>query len=328
MTPEVGRRGPDFLIVGSARSGTTLVQRLACELPGVAMPPETHFFDIFLRRLLLRGAPPFGAARLAEEIDEWRQMVQVRGVDVEPASIVASLGGRCDSIMDLFDAIVRHLVPTGTICGEKTPNHLLWWRPILRALPGLRIVATVRGPHAVVASTLAAPWLTKVVHPRWGADSYVAIAERWRAEQQIVLAMAEALGAQCLVLRYEDVVADPARARQAISRHLGVRGTMPLEEVAGPVIAHPWETWKADALGDIHTDRVSTWRGELGTRRSRVISSVCGRPMRALDYRTTMSERIGAAVAAASLSPLTQRRRFALRRGQREYMRWIDGVAL
>jgi len=52
VTPEVGRRGPDFLIVGSARSGTTLVQRLACELPGVAMPPETHFFDIFLRRLL------------------------------------------------------------------------------------------------------------------------------------------------------------------------------------------------------------------------------------------------------------------------------------
>ena len=34
-----------FLMVGTPRSGTTLLQRLACELPGVGMPPETHFFD-------------------------------------------------------------------------------------------------------------------------------------------------------------------------------------------------------------------------------------------------------------------------------------------
>lgn len=39
---------PAFLIVGTPRSGTTLVQRLASELPGVAIPPETHFFSLFV----------------------------------------------------------------------------------------------------------------------------------------------------------------------------------------------------------------------------------------------------------------------------------------
>jgi len=323
-----GRSGPDFLIVGSPRSGTTLVQGLACEIPGVAMPTETHFFDIFVRRLLERGAPPFGAARLAREIDAWRQMVQVRGVDVEPASIVAALGGRCESLMDLFDAIVRQVAPEGTVYGEKTPNHLYWWRPIVRVLPTLRIIATVRDPRAVVASSLATPWLTEVVHPRWGTDSYVAVAERWRAEQRIIQAMAQALGTRCLVLRYEDVVAEPSRARHAIARLLGVRSAVPLPGTAGPVIAHPWETWKADALADIRTDRTRVRQDELGTWRSHVVTSVCGQLMRAFDYQTTAAERLVAAAAAASLNPLTQRRRLALRRGQRINMAWIDGVAL
>ena len=33
-----------FMIVGVARSGTTLIQRLASELEEVRVPPETHFW--------------------------------------------------------------------------------------------------------------------------------------------------------------------------------------------------------------------------------------------------------------------------------------------
>ncbi len=328
MSSAVGRRGPDFLIVGSPRSGTTLVQRLAGEIPGVAMPTETHFFDIFVRRLLERGPPPFGASRLAQEIDEWRQMVQVRGVEVDPSSIIAALGGRCDSLLDLFDAIVRQVAPEGTLYGEKTPNHLYWWRPIVRALPTVRMIAIVRDPRAVVASTLGAPWLSEVVHPRWGTDSYVAVAERWRAEQQLVQTMSKSLGARCLVLRYEDVVTDPTRARDAIGRLLGVTTSAPLTGAARPVVAQPWETWKVDALTDVRTDRTSAWSDELGPRRSLVVKSVCGRPMRAFGYRTSSAERVVAAVAGATLNPLTQWRRRALRKGQRINLAWIDGVEL
>ena len=35
-----------FLVVGTARSGTTLVQRLCCELPRVWVPGETHFWSM------------------------------------------------------------------------------------------------------------------------------------------------------------------------------------------------------------------------------------------------------------------------------------------
>src|SRR5687767_12835002 len=45
---------PDVFIGGTARSGTTLVQRLVCELDGVAVPPESHFLNGFLSIMLRR----------------------------------------------------------------------------------------------------------------------------------------------------------------------------------------------------------------------------------------------------------------------------------
>ena len=51
-----------FLLTGLSRSGTTLVQRLVCELPEVWVPQETHFW-----------------ARAAELADGWEW--PVRGDD-------------------------------------------------------------------------------------------------------------------------------------------------------------------------------------------------------------------------------------------------------
>lgn len=326
--------GPDFLIVGSARSGTTLVQRLACELPGVAMPPETHFFDVFVPGLLRRGAPPLSGPRLAAEIEKWRQLEQVRGVEVDVAVVMDELGGRCDSLMQLFDALLRHLVtgtgtPQAERYGEKTPKHLWWWRPLTQARPSMKVIAVVRDPRSVVASNLASPWAEGVSDWNWGEDLYVALAERWRVDQEEVLLMAEALGSRCTVLRYEDVVADPAAARRAIGRLIEVDDTAALAgRLAGPAFVLPWETWKADALDEVHSRRVESWKTDLGGRRSRVVAALCAPVMDRFRYRRTAPERLGDVLAAAMLSPVTQLRRRAFRTKLRTDIEWINGVAV
>jgi hypothetical protein len=329
LSGQPGPGGTDFFIVGSARSGTTLVQRLACELPGVAMPPETHFFDVFVPRLLRRGAPPLSGPRLAAEIEEWRRMEQVRGVDVDVDAVVRELGGRCDSIMGLFDVLIRHLVPPAERYGEKTPKHLWWWRPLTDARPSLKIIAIVRDPRSVVSSNLGTPWASGFSEWDWGEDLYVAMAERWRVDQEQVLLMAQVLGPRCLTLRYEDVVADPAAARRAIARLIEVDDTALVAEPSHlPSFVLPWETWKTDALAEVHADRIDTWRDELGGRRSRVVSAICAQGMDRFRYGRTGRERLGDVLAAATLSPLTQRRRRAYRRKLLYDIGWINGVRL
>jgi hypothetical protein len=323
-----GLGGPDFLVVGSARSGTTLVQRLACELPGVAMPPETHFFDVFVPGLLRRGPLPLHGRRLADELEEWLRMEQVRGIEVDVDAVVGELGGHCDSLAQLFDVLVRHLVPPAERYGEKTPKHLLWWRPLTEARSSMQVVAVVRDPRSVVSSNLASPWAAGISDWDWGEDLYVAMAERWRVEQEQVLLMAQVLGSRCLVLRYEDVVAGPATARSAIARLIDVDDrAAPADRRSSPIVL-PWETWKADALAEVHADRVDAWKAGLGGRRSRVVSAICAPVMARFGYHRTTRRRLGDGMVAATLSPLTQRRRRAYRRQLVDEIGWINGVTL
>jgi hypothetical protein len=162
----------------------------------------------------------------------------------------------------------------------------------------------------------------------WRDDLFVAMAERWRVEQEQVGLMAQALGSRCLVLRYEDVVADPATARRSIARLIDVDTAQPTGQPASPNIVLPWETWKADALADVHSRRVDSWQADLGLRRGRVVSAVCGRIMDRFGYRRTPRERIGDAALAAALSPVTQRRRRAYRKGLLGEIEWINGVTV
>jgi hypothetical protein len=232
-------------------------------------------------------------------------------------------------VVDLFDVLVRHLVPSADRYGEKTPKHLLWWRPLTDARPSMRVVAVVRDPRSVVASNLAAPWATGISDWDWGEDLYVAMAERWRIEQEQVLLMARALGTRCTVLRYEDVVADPSASRRAIARLIEVDDTARVPGGSGAEgIMLPWETWKADALGDVHSRRVDAWTSDLGERRGCVVSALCTRTMDCFGYRRTVRQHIGDVAMAATLHPATHRRRRAYRRQLLEEIRWINGVSV
>jgi hypothetical protein len=320
MTERLG-----FLIVGTPRSGTTLVQRLASELPGVRVPPETHFFPMFGRDLLRRRTFPLEGQALEEEIQQFLDLKTSRGMGLAATDVVHELGGRCGSVVELFVAIVCRLAGDGDVYGEKTPNHLLWWRPLTRLLPHLRIIAVVRDPRAVVNSYAAAPF---------GMDSPVALAQSWVSDQRLVLAARDDLGPErCLALRYEDVVARPDATRDRLRRFLdrapeltavpaGARSS------AGDLFMS-WEAWKADAVGPVVPDRVDAWRRELPARQASAVAAICRRTMRAFAYPTDPSQ--GSSTDRRSvwtLRPADQWRRLHFRIARAHRIREIEKTQL
>jgi hypothetical protein len=293
-----------FLVVGSPRSGTTLVQRLACEIPGVAMPPETHFFSDFAGGLVTNHRFPLRGRELADAVRSFAEAEPSSGLDIDVDAVVSDLGGTCLRPFDLFEALVRHLAGPAEIWGEKTPNHLVWWRPINAAAPWMRFVAVVRDPRAVVASNLDMPWRTDPTLPTWGDQMHLAFAELWRFFQIQTLAMAEALGpTRCLVVRYEDVVKDPDATRGRLAHFLG----RPLDgsaQTAPAGIVLPWESWKAQALDPVADDRVAMWREQLDRRRATEIALVCHTPMAAFDYNDDVPTRWEGVATGARRGPL------------------------
>ncbi len=277
------RTGPDFLVVGSPRSGTTLVQRLASELPGVRVTPETHFYPLFYEPHLRRTRFPLEGGRLRAALETYLAIRAVRDLPLGAERLTARLEGRCESAWQLFAAVVDELAGDARVVGEKTPNHLRWWRPLHRAAPGLRFVAVVRDPRAVVASAKAAPF---------GMDSAVLVASAWREDQRdLDRARRELAPDRLLELRYEDVVTDPDDARDRIGRFLGVRGpAVPIADQAATLFP-AWEAgWKGRALGPVQVDRRDAWRSTLTVREVAQVEAVLGARLSRAGYLPTRGD--------------------------------------
>jgi hypothetical protein len=273
-----------FLIVGTPRSGTTLVQRLASEIPGVRTPPETHFFSDSAWDLVRRYEFPIGGSELRKEIERFAHSDNSKGLEIDTEALIALVGDPCPSVFDLFDGIVRLLAGPAEIWGEKTPGHLWWWEPIARAAPWMRFVVAVRDPRAVVASSLSMPWQTKLDAPAWGERLHLALATRWAFDQELAATLLDTLGPdRSIVLRYEDVVSDSAGARSAIGRLIGQDEPSGHQDAPASLV-HPWETWKQSAMGEVTVDRVASWQTELGSRRAAEVVEVCRAGMERFGY--------------------------------------------
>jgi hypothetical protein len=315
-----------FLIVGSPRSGTTLVQRLACELEGVRVPPETHFFRRFGPGLLRRQPFPIDGPSLIEVLERFARLETSAGMQINPVQIVEELGGACHSLVELFEAIVRHLAGPAALYGEKTPKHLYWWLPLTRAVPDLKLVAVVRDPRAVVASSLRVSW---------GRRSLIRLAERWASDQREVARATAILGpSRFLVLRYEDVVVDPASAYRALggflhmsqgrSNHRGQAN----QEVRSLLFVPRERTWKGRAADPITPDRLEAWRSFLSPKEAAIVGAICQRGMRRFGYRSETPGSLKAAFVLGRLHPRAQAERVLFRRMRRRYQRGIERTML
>lgn len=264
------------MIVGSPRSGTTLVQRLACEFAGVAVPPETHFFTTLPAGLARRRRRfPLETVDLKQELAWYASHKAIRGLELDTRRLVERLNGRCASLTALFAALLAELTEDAEIVGEKTPEHLIWWRPITEALPGLRLIVVVRDPRSVVASTKEVPW---------GHRSHAVWATRWRMDSREILAARRELGTRrCLVLRYEDVVRDPETARHQLGEMLGLSAQA--LAIQQPIFL-PWETWKSRALAPITTERIERYREVLSPPQVKEVEAICAREMTSFGYKT------------------------------------------
>ena len=269
-----------FLIIGTARSGTTLVQRLCAELPDVWVPPETHFWEIADVARHRFSFPLRGRDR-AHFVDWMMNELRDRPLDVDPKEIITDLRSRPVRIglWQVFEAMVAAMSPTAGVLGEKTPSHIAWWEHFAQARPDLKFVAVIRDPRAVLRShrTVA-----------WGESDAWALAERWLAHQRSIRDCERLLGPdRCLILRYEDLVADTPGHHEQLASFLGVPFE-PTELTPEQLAAHPLfpkrESWKDSATEAVTTSRIDTWRASLTESDIAAIQRTCRAEMADLGY--------------------------------------------
>ncbi|MEM1424022.1 MAG: sulfotransferase [Planctomycetota bacterium] len=265
---------PDpFFIVGTGRSGTTLIQRMLSAHPGITIPPETQFFSRF--DPAIRFTDPLRerevGAYLARVGDDpwWGEL----GLSVDALRAHVEGGGRdARSILWWMLRGLSQGVEDRVRFGEKTPHHEKRVARIAGLFPRARFIHIVRDPRDVVVSLRREAW--------WPWRSVQRTARSVRGTLHRQLHNERALGERYLRVRYESLVEDPEGELRRVCAFLG--------EDFDPVILRYHESesagflaseraWKGLSTQPLDPSRIGRWRERLSARQASCVDRWVGR---------------------------------------------------
>jgi hypothetical protein len=223
-------------VVGSSRSGTTMIGRVLNQHSAIRTFPELHFFE----QLCESGE----MASVMDRQDAERLMDRLIGIMEEgflhyrrggtylplASKWIEELGENLTPC-SIFSSFLKRFAnaANATHACDQTPRNVLFIPDILNAYPDARVICMVRDPRAVLSSqkrkwkrkflgASTIPWLESArsyfnYHPYTISKLWVATVnaiERSKADSRV------------LVLKYENVVSDPRRWVGEICEFLGV----------------------------------------------------------------------------------------------------------
>jgi hypothetical protein len=204
-------------ILGSGRSGTTLLASLINRFPGVHIAKETGYVSrsfALLDGINSAGGLPaiVGKANSWLEVEGWAERASVHGY--EQFAAASGLVGAAAFIRYVWQ--LDSARPWGSLShvGDNTPAYV-WAIPKIDALlPHVKYIHMVRDPRDVAASMLKM---------RFGANDAVTAALDWSGNLGAWLASERLVPEhRRLEMRYEDLCADPGRALVRVAGFLGI----------------------------------------------------------------------------------------------------------
>jgi len=277
---------PPFFIVGSPRSGTTLVHTILASHSEVAIPPETYLFSRFAYKTssLLAGRKIKDHAALHE--------MALRDLDLAP--LHPFLGrGQMPEIVTFGDwvhsVMSRYAESLGkTRWGEKTPQHLWFWRKIYFHFPNAMFIVVERDGRDVVCSMSRVPW---------ASQSMYANAHRWKKDIYIGRALRAELGDDRVhIVSYERLVQAPVETVQNLCAFLQLPYEAGMLETFGSnrevIRPEEWE-WKKRNTEPIFSTSIGRYRKDLSKERTRLLTSLLAPELRELGIAILAGERAG-----------------------------------
>jgi hypothetical protein len=271
---------PPFFIVGSGRSGSTLLRMMLASHSRIVIPPETWFL------LPLVESLPIDRALTSVEVERAISLMtsHYRWPDLKiSAEDLKEQVCRLNAvwIRDLAQIVYGTYVnATGKArWGDKTPPYVRIIPQLSKMFPGARFIYLVRDGRDVTKSFQSLMIYGPTIHQNtieW------LVANRWEREWR-----ASPYAASILQVRYEHLVVDPEGALREICQFIGEEFESQMlswqESVEELVPTRELHVHQKLKRGSRHDD-VDRWKREMTAREIFVAEAFIGRDLRRFGY--------------------------------------------
>jgi hypothetical protein len=273
-----------FFIIGSERSGTTLLMVMLGNHRRLAVPEVTWFYPRFRAYLHTYGAlsEPQAFRTLVSEMI-FGLKTPLLGLPLSPATIVDELIAqtKAPTFAEAFRVIIEtYAQATGKPrWGEKTPHNLYYVPEILADFPDAKIVHLIRDGRDVAVEQIRSAF-----GPR---NAYTA-AKVWRRTHETAARLRKELFPLVwLDVRYEELVSEPERVLREVSEFLGESyDPATLEFHRSDIARRRGQTRDHRPLGQpVSSDYVGIYRQYLSLYDQQIFAAVAGKELTEAGYR-------------------------------------------
>jgi hypothetical protein len=256
-------RKPPVFIVGSPRSGTTLLRNLLGRHPSIAICGETRFFaDIYKRRSFF--GPLENLQNRQRLVEQYLSTARMQRLRVDLSALRQRLLEEATSYPALLTTMMRYYSDFHgkERYGEKTPHHCFHTETLSDWYPGASIIHLVRDPRDVVASLQRMSWAPKSILNNasiWLLFNRAAERSRHRPGY--------------LLVHYEKLVASPEPELARICGHIGEEWPAGLAVPTDPSAPY---SWPASARGAVTRERLQKWREQLSAQDVSLVERIAG----------------------------------------------------
>lgn len=267
--------GPPFFVVGSPRSGTTLVRRLLCAHPRLYIPGETGFLPFLrvdARRALSRRELAHVLRRIGSLNRHW----------IHPPDAVAA--GTDPRLREVLETLYGDRARSygAARWGDKTPGYVRYLPDLDRIFPDAQVLHVLRDGRDVALSARA----------EWGANHWYMdlhyLLRQWAINVRAGRRDGARLGpARYLEVRYEELVTRPRQTMERILRFLGEAPDHAVDEAIASPSAVPGKRFHRGVHRPVSDASAGRWRRELTAREAKLADSLVGDLLRELGYATS-----------------------------------------
>lgn len=261
---------PPFFIVGSDRSGTTMLRLMLDRASdGPAIPPETMFITDFRAVLRGGGLDDHDAAKEFTQRVWAHPRVRLWGIDGDPAMPPTGLSHEAAFRWAVEQPFLAYMRRDGKHWwADKTPPNIDHVDLLAEVFEGAKFVELVRDGRDVALSMITMPWGDNNVWTcglRWA--SCIREGERQRAARPD----------DVLLVRYEDLVTQPQEQLQRVSGFLGIAyddDMLAVEKTDTSKLQH--QDWFGNLWKGINTNAMDKWRTKMSEHDQRLFLAAAG----------------------------------------------------